>query len=59
MIKYCVGELNSCVTVLILCIDRVGTVFRLTLFLVFHVLYRMTNRFDSYTMRYAIQVLPD
>jgi len=59
MIKYCVGEMNSRVTVLILCIDRVETIFHPTLFLVFHVLYRITNRFDSYMMRYAIQVLPD
>jgi len=59
MIKYWVSKLNYRVTVLILCINRVGTIFRPTLFLVFHVLYRMTNRFDSYTMRYAIQVLPD
>jgi len=59
MIKYCVGELNYRVTILILCINRVGTMFRPTLFLVCHVLYRTTNLFDSYTMRYAIQVLPD
>ena len=52
MIKYCVGELNYRVTVLILCINWVGTIFRPTLFLVFHVLYRMTNRFDVMPSRY-------
>jgi len=56
-IKFFAGELSYHVTVLILCTNRVGTIFRQIFVLKFHVLYQMANLFDSCTMRYVMRVL--
>jgi len=59
IIKSCVGALSYHVSVLILCINRVGTIPHQTFFLKFQVPCRMKHLFDSCTMHYAIQVLHD